>query len=285
MEKSKEKAHKEKVQLVVTDMDGTLLTPDHEISDASCVAAAEAEKRGIRFSICTGRIEPMTESYQKRLDLKTPLITANGALIWDPVRRRTLWDCPMDDDDLFSLLWFCKENDMDYCCLTMEESFFSEHNLRRERFEYYNVTAEKEGLPPMKLLPFDDDFSCVRGHKAYKMLLCEDQPGHLKMARDFIDRLPHTGYTSSDAKLLDVGHKDVNKGLGLENLARLLDIPLENVCAVGDYENDIPMLEKSGFPVAMGNATDPVKEIAAYVTESNKDDGVASLLYYLMSDR
>ncbi len=275
----------QKIQLVVSDMDGTLLTPDREISDESCRAVAEAEKRGIRFSICTGRIEPMTKSYQKRLDLKTPIITANGALIWDPVRNCTLWGCPMQKDELMKFLYFCRDNDLDYCVLTMEESFFSPHNMRRERFEQYNRTAKREGLPPMKLRPFDEDFSCVRGLDVYKVLLCENAPGNLDLAKSFIDTLKETEYTSSDENLLDVGHQGVDKGFGLLNLAKLLQIPLRNVCAVGDFDNDIPMLLKAGFPVAMGNATAPVKEMSAYVTKSNQEDGVAYLLQELCSSK
>lgn len=267
-----------KIRLVVSDMDGTLLAPDRHISRAVCDAVAAAEERGIRFSICTGRVEPMTKSYQRTLKLRTPMITANGALIWDPVAEKTLWDCPMDEAELLAFLRFCKEQHLDYCALTMQESYFSRGNVRRQRFEQYNRIAAEEGVPPMRLEVFDEDFACIRGKKVYKMLIYEVAPGQLALAVSFLKQLHLTGYTSSEDRLLDVARKEVNKGLGLVNLARILDIPREEVCAVGDFDNDIPMLEQAGYPVAMENGCEAIRKKAAFVTRSNAEDGVAWLL-------
>ena len=268
---------KKKIRLVVCDMDGTFLQADKSISAANRAAVMAAAREGIRFSICTGRIQTMTDYYLKDLELTTPVITANGALIWDPVCQKTLWDLPMDQEELLQLLQFCRENRLDYCALTMEESFFSPDNVRKQRFDQYNRIAKEHGIVPMTLVSFDENFDCIRDRKVYKVLIYEVEEGQLKMAEEFLRTLRKTGYTSSEDRLLDIAHTDVNKGLGVIQLARLLNIPLSEVCAVGDYDNDIPMLQAAGFPVAMGNGCEAIKKVAEFVTKPNTEDGVAYL--------
>ena len=109
----------------------------------------------------------------------------------------------------------------------------------------------------------------------YKVLIYEVEDGQEEFTRKYLDTLKETGYTSSEDRLLDIAHRLVNKGYGLVKLAELLEIPLSSVCAMGDYENDIPMLQAAGYAVAMGNASDKVKEVADFVTKTNEESGVA----------
>lgn len=263
------------VRLVVCDMDGTFLCGDKSITEENRAAVQRAKERGIGFSVCTGRIQTMTEFYLKDLALEMPVITANGALIWDPVRKEALWDQPMEEEEVLRILQFGKEHGLDYSALTMEMSYFCENNVRRQRFEQYNQIAAAHGFPPMGLMEFDSDFRCLRGKKVYKVLIYEVEKGQGKLSREFLDTLEKTGYTSSEDRLLDIAHCSVNKGNGLKKLAELLEIPLSCVCAMGDYENDIPMLQAAGYSVAMGNGSEAVKEAADFVTRSNEKSGVA----------
>lgn len=265
----------EPVELIVCDMDGTFLRGDKSITEENRAAIKRARERGIRFSVCTGRIQTMTEFYLKDLSIDTPVITANGALIWDPVRKETLWDLPMEEEEVLAILGFAKEQGLDYCALTMEMSYFCENNVRRQRFEQYNQIAAAHGFPPMGLSLFDEEFACLKGKRVYKILIYEVKEGQGQLAREFLDTLPKTGYTSSEDRLLDIAHRFVNKGSGLVELAKLLGIPLDRVCAMGDYENDIPMLQAAGYSVAMGNGCEEIKRVADFITRSNEESGVA----------
>lgn len=274
------------IRLVVSDMDGTLLGADKRVSAVTREAIKRAERAGIRFSICTGRIQTMTEYYLGDLQLTTPVITANGALIWDPAGRKALWDQPMDEEELLSLLFFCREHHLDYCALTMGTSYFAADSVRRKRFEQYNEIARSGGFAPMSLAVFDDAFACIRGQKVYKVLINEVVPGQFAAAAAFIDTLKTIGYTSSEDRLLDVADRNISKGEGLKHLAQILGIPTDDVCAVGDYDNDIPMLRASGFPVAMANGCEAIRNVAEFVTKANTEDGVAYLLdQLLLEDR
>lgn len=272
-----------RVSLIVCDMDGTLLANDKTIPQVNRDAAMRAREKGVRFSICTGRIQPMTAFYLKDLELDTPVITANGALIWDPVKREVLWDQPMNHDEVIQVLRFCREHELDCSALAMERSCFSPNNIRRQRFEQYNRIARENGFPSIELYEFDENFDCVRGVQIYKLLIYETKEGQMELSRGFLDTLKETGYTSSEKGLLDIAHKDVSKGGGLVRLAGLLDIPLGEVCAMGDFDNDIPMLEVSGFPVAMGNGCGEIKKKAAFVTRTNEEGGVAWAMEHFLN--
>ena len=63
--------------------------------------------------------------------------------------------------------------------------------------------------------------------------------------------------------------------MGLKKLAELLSIPMESTMAIGDTENDLSIIQAAAVGVAMGNATEEVKKAAAYITDSNTENGVA----------
>jgi len=81
---------------------------------------------------------------------------------------------------------------------------------------------------------------------------------------------------------LDVTHPLANKGDALIHLARLLKVPLAEVVAIGDGHNDIAMFERSGFSIAMGNASPEVQRAADFVTGSNSEDGFAQAVEQLV---
>lgn len=264
-----------RVSLVVCDMDGTLFNSKKTVPEVNRAAIMRAREKGVRFSICTGRIQPMTECYVRELNLDTPIITANGALIWDPVERKVLWERPMDNEEMLKVLKFCRDHQLDCSALGTDISCFSPDNVRKQRFVQYNEIAGASGFPPIELREFDENFDCVRGKRIHKVLIYEKKEGELQMSRSFLDSLEKTEYTSSEKGLLDIGYKGVSKGNGLVRLAGILGIPLEKVSAMGDFDNDIPMLEVCGFPVAMGNGCQAIKEKAAFVTRTNEEGGVA----------
>jgi hydroxymethylpyrimidine pyrophosphatase-like HAD family hydrolase len=79
----------------------------------------------------------------------------------------------------------------------------------------------------------------------------------------------------SQTYYLDLTHPMANKGDGVATLARIAGVDLATVAVLGDQYNDVPMLERAGIAIAMGQAPEPVKAHADYVTSSNDEDGVA----------
>ncbi len=81
--------------------------------------------------------------------------------------------------------------------------------------------------------------------------------------------------TRSQPYYLDVTHPDANKGFVADTLSRVLGVAEEEIATIGDQPNDVLMFKRSGFSIAMGNASDEVKRQASGVTDSNDDEGFA----------
>lgn len=270
------------IQLVITDMDGTLLDSNKQITNRTHETIRKLESQSIDFTICTGRIPTMIEYYTKSLELKIPLVAANGAVVWDPIEKKTLYDAPIDSDQAEALMDFCCFHGMDYSALTLEASYFAKNSIRIERFHEYNKIAERNNEKPMRLEYLDKDHSFLRKKKIYKMLVYEIVPGQQKAARDFMKTLPGLLSTSSDTGLLDISSAGINKGTGLLELIRILGLEQKNVCAFGDFYNDVSLMKTAGLPIAMANGCEMIKDLAAYVTAGNDQEGVADAIEKLL---
>ena len=198
-----------RIKLIVSDIDGTLLNSKREITKESVDAIWKSHDQGIMFSVCTGRIATMTECYTEMLQIKTPIITANGAVIWDSIRKKPIFDVPMDTNEVQELLKKCRSLNMDYSALTLETSYFSENSLRLNRFLEYNKFAQDNGMSEIKLDFFDKEHHCINGLKVYKVLINERELKKLKEISDYINTLPNTGATSSEPGLIDVSEARV----------------------------------------------------------------------------
>ena len=128
---------------------------------------------------------------------------------------------------------------------------------------------------------FFEDFE--EGHIFNKAVLCIEQDildeGIAKLPKEFFERF---NCMKSRTFLLEVVPKHVSKGNGLKMLGEILGISLDEMAACGDEENDLPMLTVVGYPIAMGNGSKEVKEVAKYVTATNEESGVAQAIYHIL---
>ena len=272
----------EQIKLIICDMDGTLLNENKEISAKNREAIRYAKSRGVDFSLCTGRIHIMTECYCQELAQEFPIIAANGAVVWDPIKKISLWELPMDTKEALRIIDYGEKHDLDYIAITAKGCYYSKKSIRKQRFLQYNAIATQKGYETMKVLPIEERFETLKRESIYKILICEVQETRYQQVEHFLQTLQQTEYTSSEPTLLDISCKGVSKGTGLERLSNIMEIPREAICAMGDYENDISMLQYAGLGVAMGNASDVVKAKADYITDTNEEDGVANLIERLL---
>ena len=118
----------------------------------------------------------------------------------------------------------------------------------------------------------------ARGVNKY-MIFSIDDPVPLQALRARMEKeLPRVEVSTSWVNNLEVNPKDANKAVALTALADSLNIPMSQVMAIGDNDNDIPMLRVAGVAVAMGNATANAKAAAHYETLPNSDGGVAAAI-------
>jgi Cof subfamily protein (haloacid dehalogenase superfamily) len=265
----------QKIRLIVCDLDGTLLDSRKMISTANFHAIRSARERGIFVTVCSGRIHPMLEVYSRRLGISGPLIASNGAVVYDTRTNTLPYLKAADREAVYALLRFCEDRDMDYIAATAEGCWYRKNSRRIARFEQYNQLAAASALPLIPLHEFSPLLNDALESDIYKILVSELGPEEQRITAEYVRSLGTLSATSSEPGLVDVSARGVDKGEGMRNLCGILGLEKQQVCAFGDYWNDIPMLDEAGLPIAMGNADDEVKKHALVTTASNDEDGVA----------
>lgn len=272
----------QKIKMVVSDLDQTLLNSDATFSPENLDAIRAAEAKGIFFTICSGRIFPMLEVYTRTLDIQGPVITTNGAAIVDGKSGKLLSKHTIPHEIAVRILDYARERDYDYSALTGQVSYFSGNSQRIKRFERYNEIAESDGLKAMRLEYFNGRSYTNIENDILKMLLYQIPAEEFSSVTAFLDSIPEIHFTSSDEGLLDIMAAGTNKGTAVAEVRKFMGLTKEQVCVFGDYINDLAMFEEAGLTVAVANAHEELKSKALYVTDTNDRAGVARALEALI---
>jgi Cof subfamily protein (haloacid dehalogenase superfamily) len=256
-----------RISLVVSDVDGTLVTPDKRLTEATRAAVAELQARGIAFSIASSRPPFGLRMLVEPLALRLPFAAFNGAALVAPdlapleqrllppaVARETLALLRAHGIDAWVFTaerWLLRDPEAAYVAL--ERRTIATEPVAVSDFEpalagaakIVGVSAAGERLAAAE--------AALRGTIAGRAIAARSQPYYL-----------------------DVTPAGADKGTAVAALQRRLGIPAAETAVIGDGENDLAMFEASGFAIAMGNAAAAVKERANAVTLGNTEDGVAA---------
>ncbi len=276
------KAKSHQIRLVAFDLDGTLLKSDHTISELSLLAIHKLREKGIKIAIASGRIFTMLETYSHALGGVDFVISVNGGSIDDLNENVSVERQYLPAEDAKHMIEYCLDQHLDCCLLTRGPSYFVKDSLRIKRFEMYNAIAETSGLKKIEIKYYDqiiDDIDHIE-----KILIQEMNTTKTNRVMKFVDQQTALTYTTSDKYLLDVSAKGISKGDALKKIASYMGIRDDQICAFGDYDNDISMFDVAGISIAMGNASKKALEAADYVTESNDDEGIAIAIKEIFSE-
>ncbi len=259
----------EPIRLIVSDIDGTLVDKTEVIAPELIRAVKKCREAGIVFALATGRTTELVRPFIKKLEIDAPCIAGNGAYIIHGDR------CLMEHG--FSIKpvkeIIRRANDLK---LTITIST-TEHERALIETEY--VREHKQfGDRFTKLLPFDEiDWENGRFQKV--MIMDEARTGVIEEFSKALEPMKELYWiTTFSSKAVELGPKGCNKATGLKELAGLLNIPLSQVMACGDYRNDMEMVEMAGCGVAVANALPELKEKAFYVAQKPYAPGVAEAI-------
>ncbi len=252
------------IALVVSDIDGTLITSNHEVTDATRQAAARLYERGVQLSLASSRpprsIRPLAEA----LGLRSPFAAFNGALVATAdgsvmassiIEPDVCATIKAIADDLGIGVWLYDET----------EWYVAERNAFVDREEHTS------GFSPNM-----DDYEKRLADKLNKLTVV-GKPELVAIAEQRVfDKLADKVSASrSKPRFLDVTSYGIHKGTVIVRLAELLGVSTESVAVIGDGPNDVEMFRQAGTSIAMGQAVDEVRSVARYVTTSNDDEGWA----------
>lgn len=277
-----------KIKLIATDMDGTLLNDGRAVSAENVRAIEEAQRAGITVAVATGRDYTEAVNPLKEAGLRMPLICVNGADIRNedggiihqqtlPLEQFDMMNAILSEEDIYFEIFTSKgaytnneQKGLDLVVdLLLSTGEFSSYDqamqLAEKRFEegsvnrvkHYRQVLETPRVNLFKLLAFSKDTE------------------KRKRAEHRLNTELSVSVSSSAPDNLEITHKEATKGSGITCMSDYLNIDLADTMAIGDNFNDLSMMKKAGYAVAMGNAEKDIKQACHEVTQTNIDDGVA----------
>ncbi len=258
--------------LVASDVDYTLLMSGNPVSPANKAAIKALRDLGGAFTLATGRTSFLTGAYIMDLNLDAPLITSNGAAIYDPKARKDIYSSLIPEDVVREFMKVFFKNNTNATCYSPEAIFYAPGSTRREFIDNYNKSLPDEYKAPLKDLTPDMIDGPVP--KFNKFLFINPD----KESLDFAYSVKDLEIVSSAPGFYDIMYKGATKGDGLLRVADYLNIPHDMTFALGDSDNDLSMIIDSKYGIAMGNANENIKQNAAYITTDCASDGFAKAI-------
>ena len=263
-----------RIALVVSDVDGTLLTKDKTLTDAAKAAVKKLHEAGIGFTITSSRPTIGMRLFVEPLNLSLPLGAFNGSCIVDPelhpIERHLIPESAarktIDLLGQFGVdIWL----------------FTSDRWLSVNPDGAY-VPLEKRAIRAEPTIV--NDFAAYLA-SACKIVGSSGDPVLLQRCEHAVQQALGNEATAvrSQSYYLDITPPGLDKGTFVQFMARHLGISTEEIATIGDMQNDLPMFRHCGMSFAMGNATEDVKHAATHVTASNEDEGFAKAMKTILN--
>jgi len=257
------------IRLVLSDVDGTLVDREKGLTEDAIHAVQRLKENDVLFAVTSGRPPRGLTMLIEPLDLTTPLAAFNGGLIVDR-ELKTLQELIINDDIVGPIIEVLEEHGLSVWVYQGTEWFVLD--LKGPHVEHEALVCE---FGPSQL----ENFDAVRGD-IVKIVGVSDDPAVVASATQTLRERFGDGAsaTSSQTYYVDVTHRDANKGSVVKYLAEVLSIDTREIAVIGDMQNDLLMFEVAGVSIAMGNASDDVKQRATYVSTGNDDEGFANAI-------
>lgn len=285
------------LKLIVSDLDGTLLNRNREISQENLIALHTAQKKGIEVAIASGRNYGNVLELCRKAGLKAHIISNNGSFVHE-IEGKQLLKIGMNKQHIQSALEWLHHHHYFYNISTDKEVFYpanveeillSDFQTAASIDRSITIDIVKEKIS--RILSQDG----VNFIENYADLLNLDltfgnissitfDKEKLSRGKEYFKNYQDLTMTVSGADIFEMIPLSASKGNAVEILSNSLDISLKDIMAIGDHYNDISMLEKVGYSVAMGNAEEDVKNICKYTTLTNDLHGVGHIITQVLKD-
>nr|WP_242010230.1 HAD family hydrolase [Acetobacter conturbans] len=259
----------ESVRLVVTDMDGTLLTPEKQVTRRSVDTIEKLNAAGVAVCLVSSRAVVGVERYHEALHLTTPYAAMNGALVRD-AQGKVLSSLVLPPDAVRATLDMLDVHEVDAWLFCGTDWIVKDATSGYVPYEHKTL-----GIAPTVAKdfgPWEGQVGKITGSSADYDLL-ERMEGEISQMLE-----GRASVARSAQYYLDVTPKDANKGYALRELGRLLGVAPHEIACLGDMPNDVPMLDIAGLSIAMGNASGEVASHAHFVTDTNENEGWAKAI-------
>lgn len=259
-------------KLFAFDLDGTLLRSDKQLSEANRIALREMVESGATIALASGRLPSSMRRYAEMVDFDVAMLTLNGAAVYTskyamdtPIYSATLEPqygaalIAHAENQQFALNFY--HNGELYASASAKNRRWLDYYVSQtsSKYNYIDSMSSMAHIAPSKIIFIGEAAEINRQEQHFRELWGE-QVYIVRSWEHYVEFL----------------NPAANKGLAIEALAQALGIPLEQVAAFGDADNDIPMLTAAGHGIAVQNAWQSVKDKAPYVSPwTNDEDAIA----------
>jgi len=267
-----------KIKMIVTDMDYTLLNKEKKISEGNKKALKAAMEAGVHVVLATGRLFSSATVYAKELDIRTPIIASNGAIIAESDLSEIYYEKTLPYEAGVEMIRLCKERDL-FCHLYTKDGIYTEKIVNiSARYAQWNDKLDDENKINIIVVPNLYETMKLEQKHVLKAVVVDKDDAKLEEIRREINKTGIVNVSQSLPDNIEVMDKEVSKGNSVAFLANMYGIHQEEIMAIGDNENDLSMIKYAGLGVAVGNAEQCVIDQAQHVTGDYDKDGVAQVI-------
>ena len=260
-------------KLVAVDLDGTLLDDRKLIPSENIAAIRKIKNRGVKIVIATGRPIAVIKKSIAQLGIDSDddyCVALNGVLVQNLRSEEVICSSGFSGELLKKLVSLSQQYSLYIHTFSKTLGLVANKRNKYSDIECYGGVVQYREFDFSTVADSDEFYKCV-------LTGPEDMVDQLERNLDPVFRKLFSVVRTLPC-ILEFLPAGVSKGRGLSMLAGKIGIAPEEMIAFGDEHNDYEMLQAVGFPVAMGNAIEPIKKISKMVTTTNNEAGVAYAL-------
>lgn len=255
------------IKLVATDIDGTILIPDKQFTEDVKTCIKRLQEAGVKLVLVTGRMNKAALLIAKELNLTTPVISYQGGLVNE--NGKFLYERYLSEEYTNKIInWGRKEK--------------IHLNLYNDDILYSETDSEeiKKYAARQNINYVVSSFDKIKKNKVNKLLAIDyHNPERInKYEKELPQKFPELYIVKSTPYFLEFSNPEGSKFCAVKFLQKYWDLNDDEVLTIGDQNNDIALLSAGGIRVAMGNATDELKRVADYVTDTVENNGFVSAM-------
>lgn len=257
------------IKLVATDIDGTIFIPEKEFTSGVKNCIKKLCEQDIKVVLVTGRMNAAASKIAEDLGLNTPVVSYQGGLVVE--NGQILYERYLTEEQTERILnWAGVNGENIHINLYNNDILYSETDCYEVQRYCNNLHTEHTVKK----------FSEIKKDKINKLLAIDySNPERItRYEKELQEVFPDLYIVKSTPYFLEFSNPEASKKSAVEFLQNYWGLKKEEILTIGDQNNDIALLQAGGIKVAMGNATDELKEIADYITDSVYEDGFVSAM-------
>ena len=253
------------IKLVATDIDGTIVAKDSEISVGVKNCIKTLQEKGVPVVLVTGRMYIAARQIAERLGLNTPVVAYQGGLIKKSQSDdSTIYEAYIPESDCKNIINWARKNKVHLNLYSDDKLYVEEDNFNIQKYaKRQNIEYKVQSFDKMKLEKINK-LLAIDYANADNIPLWIDE-----LQKDF----SHLYIVKSTPNFCEFSTMEATKACAIEELRKYYNLEQDEVLCIGDQDNDIELLKAGGVSVAMGNATEELKKYADYVTDTVDNDG------------